>query len=111
MEPLWSPVHLKLECPGSAPTRSPSAGGTVAADLHTGVGCLGRHKLVLACLTVSGEQRLAAAERDGLDHEHELVHQVGSKESPNQRQAAVDVNVTVRLVAQRRHLLQQVGAP
>ena len=52
-----------------------SADGPIPADLHAGLRRLSRDQLKRARLPIGGEQCLATAEGDGLEEQHELIHQ------------------------------------
>src|SRR5205823_11789105 len=92
-----------------APARA-SACEAVVADLDPGGGRLGGNQLKLPSLTVIWEQGLATAERDRLDHQDELVQQLGCEQRSHDRQAAIDVDVAAWLVTQGCHLSQEVSS-
>ena len=79
------------------PRRNGSTLGEVAAAEHAGVRLGHRLQAEPAGDAVGGEDALAAAEHDGLDHEVELVHEVVGEQRLGDGRAAHDVDVATRL--------------
>src|SRR5690242_17575191 len=92
---------------GSTRTASVGRQGAVAADLDAGRGGLGGHELEPSHRTVGREQRLAAAERDRLDEQDQLVDELRGQQCPHEREAAVDVDVGTGLLTQLGDLLEE----
>src|SRR5439155_3620313 len=101
--PRRSPSRSRLE-------PSSSAGPLVATDLHPGARRRGRHEVEPSGRAVGGEDALTTAEDDRLDHEVELVDEVGLDERAHQPRAAHDVDVPPRLLPELCHRLDYVVA-
>ena len=111
-----STIAIPSSTPGVPSSCSPRETATLieplaAADQHAGLRGLDRGQLERAGHAIGREQRLATAERDRFDHQHELVDEIGGQQRACDRQAAVDIDVAAALGAQRRYLLEKVGAP
>ena len=82
----------------------------IAADLSAGACLRSGNQLERQWLGHRWKELLAAADDQGHDREHQLIHQVGGKERLHHRGATIDIDVAARLSPQIDHGLEKVLA-